>query len=723
MSPHTNHTLKLMNKSMSLHNYFKSLQLSADQQIALDKLTKFFDSPTQVFLLKGYAGSGKTTIIKGIIEYLNQQKIPQILMAPTGRAAKILRDKTSFGVTIHKAIYNFKKLQSINHNSQENAEHSFHYFFPIHETDESNQIIIVDESSMISSKESNHELFTFGTNILLNDLLTFSKLHTTQNKIIFVGDPAQLPPVSDSQSLALKKEFFSDLGLSVDECEMKTVLRQKDNLILENATKIRELLNVERRSDFKFTFDSECFVKIAPEEIIEKFTSTFSMPEISDGVILSFSNAQCYHYNHAIRQIYFPQNKTITAGDLLLINNNNYHTYGVELFNGDFAKVISVSPDLQIQSAPVFCDENGRKVKKIISLSFRQISIRIPTHNEDIPCYIIESLLNSINKDLSINEMKALYINFVMRFRDKQLLNKNAGLKYYEVGSEEFKGALKVDPFFNALKVKFGYAITCHKAQGGEWDTVFVDYHGRVSLKDDPLRWCYTATTRGKNTLYALNPPNFGKLDKFKFTEIGYIGTIPNDALFFENVEVSPYHKPDQHKCKSLKYWEIVEKIENTPYKIEKVESFGTYLERYFISKDEVKIQLQASHKNSGHFIEKFKILSQLDDLLKKEIELIFNASFSSPTMLTYVPENSLLEDLHSMMQDLCFELNVQITNVVIGKAYYVTYYLITDSVCAFIQFYYNGNGQLTTAMPKTYNCQDDVKLKTLVNKISEYAI
>jgi tRNA uridine 5-carbamoylmethylation protein Kti12 len=712
-----------MNTSMSLHNQFKSLQLSADQENALDKLTEFFNSSTQVFLLKGYAGSGKTTIIKGIVEYLNQQKIPQILMAPTGRAAKILRDKTSFGVTIHKAIYNFVKLESINQNSQENAEHSFHYFFPIHETDENNQIIIVDESSMISSKESNHELFTFGTNILLNDLLTFSRLHTTKNKIIFVGDPAQLPPVSDNLSLALKKEFFISLGISTDECEMKTVLRQKDNLILENATKIRELLTVNIRNELKFTFDNHCFVKIAPEEIIEKFTSSFTMPEIGDGVILSYSNAQCYHYNHAIRKIYFPQNKTITAGDLLLINNNNYHTYGVELFNGDFAKVISVSPDLKVQSAPVYCDENGKKVKKIIEISFRKIDIRIPNHHEDIQCYIIESLLNSINKDLTINEMKALYINFVIRFREKQELNKVAGLNYFKVGSEEFKGALKIDPFFNALKVKFGYAITCHKAQGGEWDTVFVDYHGRVSLKDDPLRWCYTATTRGISTLYALNPPNFGKLDKFKFNEIGHICTIPNEALFFENVEVSPFHKPDQHKCKSSKYWEILEKLENTPYKIEKVETFGTYLERYSISNNDTTLQVQASHKNSGHFIDQFKILSATDNILKEEIEHIFNASFSSSTQLTYIPENSLLEDLHSMMQGECAELDIQITNVVKGKAYYVTYYLITDSACALIQFYYNGNGQLTTAMPKTFNCQDDVKLKTLINKISLYAV
>ncbi|MBL0078485.1 MAG: AAA family ATPase [Bacteroidetes bacterium] len=543
---------------MSIFNHFKHLNLSQGQETALTKLEAFLASPVQVFMLKGYAGSGKTTILKGLVEYLNLNKKEFILMAPTGRAAKVLRDKTGHGVTIHKGIYNFAKLESVNQNSEDDAEHSFHYYFPINEAGTSEKIIIVDESSMISSVESKNELFTFGTNILLNDLMTFARLQTSKSKVIFVGDPAQLPPYGDSKSLALDKNYFNDLGIVVEETEMTEVLRQGDNLILKNAKQIRELLAYEKRNKLQFQFDEDSFIKTQGEDVVRKFADLFPVPEIGNGIVISYSNAQCYHYNIAIRERIFPDQTYAVPGDLLLINNNNYHTYGAELFNGDIAKVISVNPEIVTQSAPVFCDVNGVKVRKNINLNFRKIVIRIPSHPDEINCYIIDSLLHSINRDLTICEMKSLYINFMMRFNGEQKKRKDAGEIYFKVGSDEFKQALKNDPFFNALKVKFGYAITCHKAQGGEWDKVFVDYHGRVSLKTDPLKWCYTATTRGINTVFAINTPHFGKLDKFKFASLGTIGTLPNDALALDTVLISPFHNVLDHNSKSLKYWEIL---------------------------------------------------------------------------------------------------------------------------------------------------------------------
>jgi hypothetical protein len=150
------------------------------------------------------------------------------------------------------------------------------------------------------------------------------------------------------------------------------------------------------------------------------------------------------------------------------------------------------------------CDVNGEKVKKVVTLDFREITVELQNNNTQVKCLIIDSLLHSIHRDLSVIEIKALYINFVMRFREVQNKRKQEGLSFFKVGSLEFREALKTDPFYNALRVKFGYAITCHKAQGGEWDKVFVDYTGRVSLKKDPMRWCYTATTRGIKTVYAI---------------------------------------------------------------------------------------------------------------------------------------------------------------------------------------------------------------------------
>lgn len=708
-------------KDMSIFNHFKHLNLSPGQETALTKLEAFLDSPVKVFMLKGYAGSGKTTILKGLAEYLIQIDKKFALMAPTGRAAKVLRDKTGYGSTIHKGIYNFEKIEALNQTAEDEAEHSFHYFFPINKSEVVEKVIIVDESSMISSKKSNHELFTFGTNVLLDDLMTFASLKTTRNKIIFVGDPAQLPPFGDSHSWALDKTYFERLNISCDETEMKQVLRQGNNLILKNAETIRKVLDEDKRIEFKLEYDNSSFIKTEPVDIIERYTNLFPKPEVGNGVIISFSNAQCYHYNVAIREQLFPEQQEIVAGDLLLINNNNYHTYGTELYNGDIAKVISVSPGYLSQSAPVWCDENGEKVRKIISLNFREVTIRVPSCSDDIICYIIDSHLNSIERDLSITEMKALYINFIIRFNEAQQKRKDAGLVSYKVGSEEFKQSLKADRFFNALRVKFGYAITCHKAQGGEWDKIFVDYYGRVSLKNDPLRWCYTATTRGINAVYAINPPNFGKLDKFKFSPIGSIGKIPNESLALDNVVVSPFHSEHHHKCKSLKYWQMVEKLENTQYTIKNVESLGDYLERYTILNGSNRIQLQANHKISGHFIDSFRVINSVEKSVKDDLEALFNADFSPSFNINYSSKVESLEELYSMMQYECSNMEITITNVLDGK-YFVTYYLKTNAVCSYIQFFYNDKGQLTTAMPKTFNCQNDEKLQSLINNLTQYA-
>jgi hypothetical protein len=705
---------------MSIFDHFKHLNLSQDQEITLTNLETFLASPLQVFMLKGYAGSGKTTIIKGIVEFLDNKKKEYMLMAPTGRAAKILRDKTGKGKTIHSSIYNLEKLVSINKDSEVEAEHSFHYYFPIDQSETNSRILIIDEASMISAKESKNELFTFGTNNLLNDLFTFARLKSGNNKIIFVGDPAQLPPITDNKSLALDASYLRNLGYIVEEAEMKQVMRQGNNLILENAKKIRALLNSDKRTELQFQYDTESFIKLSPSEIIEKYLDSFPIPEIGNGVIISFSNSQSYHYNAAVRERLFPGNKRILEGDLIVIGNNNYHTYGAELYNGDIAKVISVSPDILLQSAPVQNKELNKKV--LIQLQFRKISIRIPTYPDDIHCYIIESLLNSVNRDLSIDEMKSLYINFVMRFNEKQKANKESGRDYYKVGSEEFRQELKSDPFYNALKVKYGYAITCHKAQGGEWKKVFVDYSGRISLANDPLRWCYTATTRGIDTVYASNAPNFRKLDKFKFSPIVTISTLPNEALNFNNISASPFHTNTDHKCKSAKYWEVLEKLENTPFKLVKVETIGVYLERYTVVFEERQIVIQASNRNSGHFIDPFKIVNPNIEFQEKEIEDLFNKRIDTSHYYDYEPENSLLHKLHSMMQECCMELGITITNVQKGKQFYVNYYLITDSICSYIQFYYNDKGKLTTAMPKTFDCVNDGKLKSLIIKLTDYA-
>ncbi len=708
---------------MNILTHFQHLTLTDDQHIALEMLSAFLESEDRVFILQGYAGSGKTTLLKGFVEYLKSLQKQYHLMAPTGRAAKILRDKTGAGRTIHSSIYNLKHLEAINSDSEEVADHSLKYFFPIdlNNTDES--ILIVDEASMISSKESKNELFDFGTNILLDDLLTYAFSSNKNNKIIFVGDPAQLAPVGDNYSWALDLEYFKQLGYGGQMVELTEVMRQENNLILKNATEIREVLNSHPRNELQLEFDSLTCIELSNIDVIDSYVELYPKPEIGDGVIISYSNAQCYHYNYAIREALYPNQKDILPGDLLLINNNNYHTYAAELYNGDIVKVVDRSEKVETLSAPVWSVKSGKKERLTISLDFRRITIRVPQYDGEIECYIIETLLNSIDRDLTIDMTKALYINFVMRFNEEQERRGKSGLPKHKVGSEEFKQALKADPYYNALRVKYGYAITCHKAQGGEWDKVFVDYSGRIGLFNDALRWCYTATTRAINTLYAINPPHFTNFSKLKFSDVVSINNIPNNALSLSHVNTSPFHKPEDHKGKSLKYWEVKEKLEDDIFEILNVES-REYLERYTIRDDQDQhYAIQASHKESGHFIDTFKIHNGIGTDLEKRLEEIFNENSGGTFHINYVPSLNHLQILHSIMREVCEELDITITNIVeqVDK-YFVIYYLRTDSLCSYIQFYFKKNGAYSTAMPKTFQSDNDMKLNLLIEKLTNYA-
>lgn len=711
---------------MQIFDHFRHINLTKDQRNALEILHAFLESDERVFILQGYAGSGKTTLLMGFVEYLESLKKKYQLMAPTGRAAKVIRDKTKKeATTIHRGIYNFERLDAIEAENERVEEQSYHYVFPINQISDDKSILIIDEASMISSKESKHELFTFGTGFLLNDLLTYAKVSASNNKLIFVGDPAQLQPVGDNKSLALDPDYFSNvLNLRTKIVELTKVVRQNDNLILKNAEKIRNLIFSEKRKELKFDYDASSFVQSNPNVFYEHFVDTFPSPKVGDGIIIAYSNGQCFHNNIAIREKLFPNQKDLVVGDIILINNNNYHTYGTELFNGDLAQVVEVNPDTISQSAPVMVDKNGKKERIVISLMFKWVKIRLPHFSEDISCLIHYDLLNSVNRDLSIDEMKAVYINFLIRFNEKQKERKEKGLHSYKIGSEEFKNALKSDPFFNALKIKYGYSITCHKSQGGEWEKVFVDYSGRVSLKTEPLKWCYTATTRARESVICLNAPNFGAFSRLNFNPLGQIGNFPKNAISFLGVKNSPFHNGNAHKCKSLKYWEIYEKLENTNFKIENVISpINGYLERYFIRcENNELIQLDGHHNGAGYFTQAFKVTSDNDNPAAIELDAIFNAPYERQYLIDWNPADFFLKELHSYVLQACDESKSTLTNVVKTGNYDLTYYFITDSVCSYIQFYFNGKNQFTSAMPKKIGPEEDEKLKLIISNLETNA-
>ncbi len=708
---------------MTISHHFQHLSLSLDQQSTLEGIQRFLESNEHVFILKGYAGTGKTTILKGIIDFLKAQKKQVEVMAPTGRAAKVLRDKTGEGQTIHKTIYNFKELETTE-DEKDDAGSSFHYYFPISQITDNETVLIIDEASMVSSKESHHELFTFGSGVLLDDLITYSRIPVSKGKLILVGDPAQLPPVGDNQSLALSEEYFQSLGFKAASATLTTVKRQDQNSILENAFRIRSLIGNKQKPSFQFLFDQTNSFEITTDHIPDQYVREFPVPEIGNGVIIAFSNSQCHQYNIAVRDKLFPGQTNLQPGDVLMIIHNNYHTYGVEMMNGEMAKVIDTSSVLlERKNIPVYDFIAGKRVKKHVALGFREITIRLGNYSEDINCLIIDSLLNSPNRDLHILELKALYVDFVMRFREEQEKNKRLGKPVLKVGTPEFKERLKTDPFFNAVRVKYGYAITCHKAQGGEWDTVFVDYYGRTSLADDPLRWSYTATTRARSKFYAANAPLLTHFAKFKVNSISALTHVPANALSLNLVPLSPYHTANQNLAKSLKYWELVEKLENTSFQINKVQSLGEFRERYTITYEDEVLLIESDHNGAGIFND-FHALSNANTNWNIELLDLVNQPFHIVYSLDYSPTSESLNKLWGLMCRASEETEVTITNVEEKpQQFFVNYFLKTDVKAALIQFYFNGKGQLTSAIPKSMTGEADRKLVQLIQKLQEYAL
>ena len=693
----------------TIFDHFQELTLTDDQHNALEKINTFLVSDSQIFILKGYAGSGKTTLLKGLVKYLLEEKKQFQVMAPTGRAAKILRKKVGLGATIHSTIYTFNNVKT--------DDEIYKYIYSIRINEAEGQVLIVDEASMVSNIESKQEFFQFGTDILLNDLLTYSKVENARsgNKIIFVGDPAQLPPVGDSVSHALEEDFFLSKSLKVEQAELTQVVRQGNNLILKNATTIRQLIASPIKSELTLDYGGD-FIKINTEEIVNQYTDMYSKPELGQGVVIAYSNGSCLHYNQNIRSKIFPNTPNVVTGDILLINQNNYNGE-IELFNGDMVKVIEAANEVEIREILLGKNEETGD-KKYITLSWRKIKILPEESDEILEYYIIDTLLNSINRDLTIDEKKALFVDFMIRFDAEY-----KGL--YTRHSQEFKDILKNDPYFNALRVKYGYAITCHKSQGGEWDTTFVDYFGRTGLNNDALRWSYTATTRAVNKCYAANAPYTTCFSFFQISEIGAVSKMPNETFSLRNIPLSPFHKEGQHRAKGLKYWEVVANLENTPYRVEQVESKGDYQERYTISNGEQVDSFDTFHSVAGVFKD-FTPLHHGATPWQSEVLTLLNKPNAEILFeIDYTPSTPLFEKLYGLMQSACEDIGVAITNVEENPANYIVLYCLRtdEGKGAYIQFYFNNKQQLTRAMPKSMKGADDQKLQLLIQKLKEYVI
>lgn len=447
-----------------------------EQLSALNLLSEFLTSHQEnnLLLLKGYAGTGKTSLLGATVQALTNLKQKIILMAPTGRAAKVFSEYAGQNAfTIHKKIYRQKAF------SNEFTG------FSLTDNLSKDTLFIVDEASMIANAPTGTNLF--GSGCLLDDLIRY--IYSGENcKLILLGDVAQLPPVFQTESPALNADFLSGYQLQVQEIYLTEVVRQNhDSGILYNATLIRESLRKSQLDDFPKLYLNQFpdIQKVRGDELIEEISSAYHTDGIDETIIICRSNKRANAYNNGIRNRILYREEEISSGDRLMIVKNNYFWTSQKedqtdfIANGEIVEVVRVRCTYEMYDFH-FCDATVRFNDYDLELDVRILLDTLQNDSPALPKELNDKLFFSILEDYTDEKTKA----------------------------GKFK-RLKSDPYYNAVQVKYAYAITCHKAQGGQWQNVFLDigYVTEEMLGEDFYRWLYTAITRATKKLYFVNLP------------------------------------------------------------------------------------------------------------------------------------------------------------------------------------------------------------------------
>jgi len=451
---------------------------TAEQEYALDVFARFMtDSDDQVvMIMRGSAGTGKTTLAGAIVRAMAALKQKMILLAPTGRAAKVFSLNAGHAAyTIHRRIYRQKSagdLSSFNLNDNLNRDTLF----------------IIDEASMIANQGYSDS--AFGSGCLLDDLMTFvyQSGRGSNCRMLLIGDKAQLPPVGEDESPALMADVLRCYGMRVYECDLNQVLRQgEESGILWNATQIRQMITHDEMTQLpKIRFAGFADIQMVPGgELIDALSTSYYQVGTDQTIVITRSNKRANIYNQGIRNQVLDREDELCRGDQLMIVKNNYFwTEGSKeipfIANGDIAVVQRV-----------------RHVHEIYGFRFAEVTMQLPDYDDfELTATVCLDTLTSEAPALTHEQQEQLY-NAVME-------------DYADVPTKpERIKKLKSDRYYNALQVKFAYAVTCHKAQGGQWAHVYLDqgYMTDDMLTPDYIHWLYTAFTRATEQLYLVNWP------------------------------------------------------------------------------------------------------------------------------------------------------------------------------------------------------------------------
>ena len=447
-----------------------------EQEIAVKSLSEFLLSTLadEVFILRGYAGTGKTSLVGALVKTMNQLQQKSVLLAPTGRAAKVFSAYAGHSAfTIHKKIY---RQQSFSNEISN---------FSINDNLATNTLFIVDEASMISNEGLSGSVF--GTGRLLDDLVQF--VYSGQGcRLLLMGDTAQLPPVGEELSPALFADALEGYGLEVREVDLTQVVRQvQQSGILWNATQLRQLIAADECYSLpKIKVTGFPDIQVVPGvELIEKLTDCYDHDGMDDTIVICRSNKRANLYNNGIRAQILWREDELNSGDMLMVAKNNY--YWTEKYKEmDF-----------IANGEIAIVRRVRRTREMYGFRFAEVTLRFPDQNAfELDANLLLATLHSDSPALPKADNDRLFYTVLEDYID--IPNKRDRMK-----------KMKADPHYNALQVKYAYAVTCHKAQGGQWQNVFLDqgYMTDEYLTPDYFRWLYTAFTRATKTLYLVNYP------------------------------------------------------------------------------------------------------------------------------------------------------------------------------------------------------------------------
>ena len=450
-----------------------SFDATVSQKKVVENLSEYLSSHdySSIFILNGYAGTGKTTLIAALVQVLRAMNIPCVLLAPTGRAAKVLAQYSGTEAhTIHKRIYR----------QRTNADYESKYSLDINR--EKGCVFIVDETSMLSDSTPDGQIF--GSGSLLEDLITYVR-SGRQCRLILVGDDAQLPPVGADRSPALDAAAMRSYGEVVYSSMTDVVRQDAASGILRNATALRQMLERGEVEVPHIDLNYPDIESIGGGEFLECLEDAYARYGRDETIVITRSNKRANRFNEGIRRYILSAEEQIESGDRLMVVKNNYY----------YTERMEKSPMSFIANGDIALLKRIRRFEDFYGFHFADAVLSFGDYGDtEIECKILLDTLSSESPSLTREQSRQLFDEV-----EKDYMDTASRLKRFR--------QIRENPHYNALQVKFAYAVTCHKAQGGQWRAVFVDrcLFGDEPMTRDMLRWLYTAVTRATEKLYLVN--------------------------------------------------------------------------------------------------------------------------------------------------------------------------------------------------------------------------